>query len=84
MNLSLSKYINHRVRVRMRDRRWMEGTMLSVDEDTNTVLDDTEEFRNAKKGVERRPLGLVVVRGDFVADIEVVSKPFLKPPETPK
>lgn len=78
MKSNLEKYVNYRVKVRMRDRRWMEGTMLAVDEDTNAVLDDTEEFRKIKgcKEARRRILGLVVVRGDFIMDIEIISKPY--------
>ncbi|CCI73964.1 ECU08_0545 [Encephalitozoon cuniculi GB-M1] len=77
MGSNLTKYIDYRVKVRMRDGRWMEGTMLAVDEDVNVVLDDCEEFRKAKRSREsrRRVLGLVVVRGDFVVDVEIVSKP---------
>lgn len=81
MKLNLLKYINYRVKAKMRDGRWMEGTMLSVDEDTNIVLDDTEEFRDTKKNrdTRRRVLGLVVVRGDFTVDIEIISKPVSAP-----
>ncbi|ADM11983.1 U6 snRNA-associated Sm-like protein [Encephalitozoon intestinalis ATCC 50506] len=77
MGLSLGKYVNYRVKVKMKDGRWMEGTMLSVDEDVNVVLDDSEEFRNARGSKEprRRVLGLVMARGDFVMDIEILSKP---------
>ncbi|KAG5860477.1 Sm-like protein [Encephalitozoon hellem] len=78
MRLNLEKYMNYRVKVRMRDGRWMEGTMMAIDEDVNAVLDDTEEFRKMKgsKEARRRTLGLVVVRGGFVVDVEVISKPY--------
>ncbi|AFM98752.1 Sm-like protein [Encephalitozoon hellem ATCC 50504] len=78
MRLNLEKYMNYRVKVRMRDGRWMEGTMMAIDEDVNAVLDDTEEFRRMKgsKETRRRTLGLVVVRGGFVVDVEVISKPY--------
>lgn len=72
MKLNLLKYINYRVKVKMRDGRTMEGTMLSVDDDTNVVLDDAEEFGNRDM---RRTMGLVVIRGDFVVEVEIISKP---------
>jgi small nuclear ribonucleoprotein B and B' len=75
MKLSLSRYINHRAKVSCRDGRWIEGTVLAADSNTNTVLDDAEEFRSTKAETRRRTLGLVVVRGDFIVDVEILSKP---------
>lgn len=81
MGPGLAKYVGYRVKAVMKDGRWMEGTMLSVDDDVNTILDDAEEFRaiRRKKELERRVLGLVMVRGDFVANIEIISKPDSQP-----
>lgn len=79
MKAGLLKYAGYRVKARMRDGRWMEGTLLSADCDSNIILDDAEEFRTGRreKDTVRRFLGLVVVRGDFVVDVQVLSKPAL-------
>jgi small nuclear ribonucleoprotein B and B' len=79
MKLNLGQYTNHRAKVSCRDGRWIEGTILATDANTNTVLDDAEEFRSMRKDApKRRTLGLVVLRGDFIVDVEILSKPVAK------
>ncbi|KAH9410992.1 putative LSM domain-containing protein [Ordospora pajunii] len=80
MKPGISSYLLHRVNVTMKDSRQIEGTMLSVDTDMNVVLEDSEEFRCIKKQPEqqRRTLGLVVLRGEFIVDVQIISKPAIQ------
>ena len=80
MKSGISNYLLHRINVTMKDSRRIEGTMLSVDADMNVVLEESEEFRCIKKQPEpqRRSLGLIVLRGEFIVDLQIISKPAIQ------
>eukprot|EP00992_Anisonema_acinus_P008317 TRINITY_DN4404_c0_g1_i1.p1 TRINITY_DN4404_c0_g1~~TRINITY_DN4404_c0_g1_i1.p1 ORF type:complete len:190 (+),score=16.51 TRINITY_DN4404_c0_g1_i1:63-632(+) len=71
------QFINCRIRVRIQDNRVLVGKFLAFDRHMNLVLADTEEFRTiTSKGAkeekeEKRPLGLVLLRGETVLTITV-------------
>ncbi|CAE7336127.1 SNRPB [Symbiodinium sp. KB8] len=83
----LLNYISYRMRVTLADTRTLIGTFLAFDKHMNLVLSDTEEFRivrNKKSGgtaeerTERRPLGLILLRGDTVVSLQVEAPPASK------
>ncbi len=80
--------INYRIRVTLADSRQFTGQMLAFDVHMNLVLADTEEFRKIKRRSknpttpnsieqveEKRTLGLVILRGEFVISISVDAPP---------
>jgi small nuclear ribonucleoprotein B and B' len=75
--------VNFRMRVTILDGRHLVGRFLAFDRHMNIVLGDAEEFRRLppKKGVPeaerevRRPLGLVLVRGEEVISLTVEGPP---------
>ncbi|KAL7517024.1 hypothetical protein ACHAWX_001983, partial [Stephanocyclus meneghinianus] len=83
----LLRYIEHRLRVSLTDNRTIVGTFLAFDKHLNLVLVDTEEFRTlrSKKGagsanvieerMEKRSLGLIILRGENVVSIAVEGPP---------
>ncbi|KCZ80291.1 hypothetical protein H312_02320 [Anncaliia algerae PRA339] len=70
MKKTIKKLINNRVILHCKEGRYYEGDLLSCDDDMNIVLDDSEEFNESS----RRYLGLVVFRGDYICEIEILSK----------
>lgn len=80
-------YINYRMRITLQDSRTLVGTFMAFDRHMNMVLGDTEEYRRikSKKGsgiteekLEKRVLGLIILRGDSVVSMTIEGPP---PPE---
>ena len=77
-------YVGFRMRVTLQDSRSLVGTFMAFDKHMNMVLGDTEEFRRikAKKGqgiteekVEKRTLGLIILRGDAIVSLSIEGPP---------
>ena len=72
-----------RMRITILDGRHLVGRFMAFDRHMNIVLGDAEEFRRLppKKGVPeadreiRRPLGLVLIRGEEVISMTVEGPP---------
>lgn len=72
-----------RLRITVLDGRQLVGRFMAFDRHMNIVLGDAEEFRRLppKKGVPeadreiRRPLGLVLIRGEEVVSLTVEGPP---------
>lgn len=79
----LLRYIEHRLRVSLVDNRTIVGTFLAFDKHLNLVLVDAEEFRTLNKNraaileerVEKRSLGLIILRGENVVSMAVEGPP---------
>lgn len=78
----LLRYVEHRMRVTLHDGRTIIGTFLAFDKHLNLVLSEAEEFRTLRsKGalveerLEKRSLGLVLVRGENVVSLAVEGPP---------
>lgn len=79
----LLRYVEHRLRVTLHDGRSIVGTFLAFDKHLNLVLSEAEEFRTLKKGgaavleerMEKRSLGLVLIRGENVVSLAVEGPP---------
>ncbi|QIX00433.1 hypothetical protein AMS68_005950 [Peltaster fructicola] len=72
--LKMVNFVNHRMRVEMKDGRQITGQMLGFDRHMNVVLVDAEELRKTRRKVkgqgekfleseEKRTLGMLIVRG---------------------
>jgi len=77
----ISQFINYRMKITLSDLRTIIGTFMAYDKHMNLVLGDAEEFRTirAKKGgaerEEKRPLGLIILRGENVVALSVAGPP---------
>eukprot|EP00580_Thalassiosira_gravida_P016862 CAMPEP_0201659638 /NCGR_PEP_ID=MMETSP0494-20130426/2423_1 /ASSEMBLY_ACC=CAM_ASM_000839 /TAXON_ID=420259 /ORGANISM="Thalassiosira gravida, Strain GMp14c1" /LENGTH=100 /DNA_ID=CAMNT_0048137207 /DNA_START=191 /DNA_END=490 /DNA_ORIENTATION=- len=82
----LLRYIEHRLRISLVDNRTIVGTFLAFDKHLNLVLVDAEEFRTLSNGrnnraaileerVEKRSLGLIILRGENVVSMAVEGPP---------
>eukprot|EP00501_MAST-03F_sp_TOSAG23-6_P000528 GSMAST32.ASY1.ANO1.548.1 assembled CDS len=74
-------YINYRMKITLRDSRELVGTFMAFDKNLNIVLGDCEERRQRRSGnnddvrVERRSLGMILLRGDCVVSLNVEGPP---------
>ncbi|GAB7332968.1 hypothetical protein MBLNU13_g04667t1 [Cladosporium sp. NU13] len=87
----MTGFINHKMRVTMKDGRQLVGQMLAFDKHMNLVLADTEEFRRVKRKTkaavpggapnqtveteEKRALGLAIIRGSNVVSCSLDGPP---------
>lgn len=69
--------LNYRLKITMQDGRTLIGEMLAFDKHMNLVLSECEEIRRtkSKSTVERRSLGLIILRGEGVVSISVEAPP---------
>lgn len=87
----MSDLLNYRIKVTIVDGRTFVGQLLAFDKHMNLVVADTEEARITKKSYqelaknkvggqvkvteEKRFLGLIILRGEQVVNMTIVSGP---------
>ncbi|GEQ72201.1 hypothetical protein JCM33374_g5888 [Metschnikowia sp. JCM 33374] len=87
----MADLINYRLKVSILDGRTFAGQLLAFDKHMNLVLADTEEARVTKKAYrelakhkvdgqvkipeEKRFLGLIILRGEQVVNVTIISGP---------
>ncbi|CAG0902438.1 unnamed protein product [Darwinula stevensoni] len=78
----MSQHLGYRIRVITGDKKSIVGTYLAYDKHMNLVLSDADEFRVVKPKTsktaaqeQRRPLGLVLLRGNNIVSIAVEGPP---------
>lgn len=87
----MSDLLNYRLKITIVDGRTFVGQLLAFDKHMNLVLADTEEARITKKSYqelaknkvggqvkvaeEKRFLGLIILRGEQVVNLTIISGP---------
>jgi small nuclear ribonucleoprotein B and B' len=79
----MMQLVNQRLRITLEDSRTLVGQLLAFDKHMNLVVSDVEEFRQTKKGDQRRSLGLLVLRGKHIVGITAEGVPDANPTRTP-
>lgn len=71
----IKNYVNYRIEVVGINERYFEGDLLAVDDKMNLIMKDVEETsKDVQNKTVRRYLGLILMKGDFVSKINVLSK----------
>ena len=81
MPSDLKSLLKYRVRVTLVDKRELVGELLSYDQHMNLILADCQEFRQLKgkkRGMDKRTLGLTILRGGNVICVVEESGPVPK------
>ena len=74
MSQKILNLLGARIKITLQDNRIFIGQLLAFDRYMNLVLLDTQEIRITKaEKVEKRTLGLVILRGEVVVSISVES-----------
>mmetsp|Transcript_34229 Transcript_34229/g.85900 ORF Transcript_34229/g.85900 Transcript_34229/m.85900 type:complete len:188 (+) Transcript_34229:161-724(+) len=75
----MQKYLNYQMRVTLDDGRVVIGTLMAFDKHMNLVLGDAVEHRQIGRGKtlreEKRPLGLLVLRGESLISLSAEAPP---------
>ncbi|KKO76489.1 hypothetical protein AAJ76_20001133 [Vairimorpha ceranae] len=70
------QFLNYRVKIFTKDKTFLEGTLIMVDNECNAMIDDCEEFKDTKTPLQspRQYLGLVVIPGKNIKYTEYLYK----------
>mmetsp|Transcript_14337 Transcript_14337/g.34193 ORF Transcript_14337/g.34193 Transcript_14337/m.34193 type:complete len:87 (+) Transcript_14337:263-523(+) len=69
----LKKYMEKRLKLKLNGGRVVSGVLQGFDQFMNVVIDSTTEEVSA---TERREIGLVVIRGNSIVQIECLDRVF--------